>query len=161
MSNWATIADVQLYTKIASSQEDVDSAQFMIELFADVEYNDTMDASGNVLVTETGKAVIGSRDLRYLKMAVAYQAGWMTDHPDLFTHVDIGSMNQDGIFFVYKNENASLLAPMARRALARLSWKRSNNIRVRPSTNRLVNKRFVQESLVNVDVIQPSNWDQM
>lgn len=161
MSNWATIADVQLYTKIASSQEDVDSAQFMIELFADVEYNDTMDASGNVLTTSTGRAVIGSRDLRYLKMAVAYQAGWMTDHPDLFTQVDIGSMNQDGIFFVYKNENAALLAPMARRALGRLSWKRSNNIRINPPRSRRINKRYVQESVQEADIVPIATWEQM
>lgn len=153
MSDWATIQDVQLYTGISVSQENVDSAQFMVELFADVEYNDTVDSSGNLLVS--------SKDRRLLKMATAYQAAWMTEHPDLFTQVDIGSMNQDGIFFVYKNENAALLAPMARRALARLSWKRSNVIRVRPSRNRLVNKRFVQQSLANIDVIQPSNWDQM
>ncbi len=153
MSNWATIADVQLYTGIAVSQENIDSSQFMVEMFTDVEYNDTVDASGNALVS--------SRDLRYLKMAVAYQAAWMIDRPDLFTHVDIGSINQDGIFFVYKNENAGLLAPMTRRAIARLTWKRSGNIRVRPSRNRTANKRFVQQSLTEVDNIDPASWEQM
>lgn len=153
MTNWATIADVQLYTGISVSQENVDSAQFMIELFADAEYNDTVDTSGNALVS--------AKDLKLLKMAVAYQAAWMTDHPDLFTHVDIKSINQDGIFYVQGNDNAFLQAPMARRALKRLSWLRSNNIRVVPSRNRFINKRYVQQSIPGSEFIQPSTWEEM
>jgi hypothetical protein len=79
-------------------------------------------------------------------MATAYQAAWITDHPDLFTHTDIQSINQDGIFYVHQHENSYLIAPMARRALRRLSWMRQRNIRIRPSSRRLVSKSFVDAS---------------
>ena len=122
-------------------------AQGMIELFADVIYNQTIDVSGAPL--------IGAKNLRLLKMATAYQAAWITDHPDLFTHVDITSINQDGIFFVNSNENSSLLAPMARRALKRLSWMRNKNIRVRPGLNRLIDKKYVYEGRTGTEYINP------
>ncbi|MCA1840198.1 MAG: hypothetical protein ABR585_12495 [Gemmatimonadaceae bacterium] len=154
MSAWASIADVQLYTGISVSQENIDASQAMVELFADCIYNQTVDTSGAPLIR--------AKNLRLLKMAVAYQAAWMSDHPDLFTHVDIGSMNQDGVFFVYKHENASLLAPMARRAIARLSWRRNKNIKVRPFAGRsILNKRYVQESMDGIEITPLSRWEQM
>lgn len=150
---WATIADTVLYTRISVSQEDLDSAQAMIEMFADVTYNQTVDVSGAPLIS--------AKNLRLLKMATAYQAAWMTDHPDLFTHVDIGSMNQDGIFFVYKHENAGLLAPMARRALSRLSWRRNKNIKIKPANYRNINRRIVQDSISDVTITSDSFWEEM
>lgn len=132
MASWATPSETLAYTRISVSQDNLDAAQFMIELFADVTYGQT--------------ANISTKNLRLLKMAVAYQAAWMTEHPDLFTHTDIQSINQDGIFYVHQHENSYLLAPMARRAIKRLSWMRNKNIRIRPSTRRLIRKSFVQEN---------------
>lgn len=131
MAAWATISETLSYTRISVEQEDLDSAQFMIELFADVVYGQTEK--------------ISTKNLRLLKMAVAYQAAWMTEHPDLFTHTDIQSINQDGIFYVHQNENSYLLAPMARRCIKRLSWNRVRNIKVRPSTRRLTGRKFIQD----------------
>ena len=146
MATWATINETLGYTRISVEQEDLDSAQFMIELFADVTYNQTADASG--------AALIGAKNFRLLKMATAYQAAWITQHPDLFTHTDINSINQDGIFYVHQHENSYLLAPMARRALKRLSWNRTKNIRVRPSRNRIVRKQYIQEATSGVTYIE-------
>lgn len=129
MAAWATISETQAYTGISVSQDNLDAAQFMVELFADVVYGQT--------------ASISTKNTRLLKMSVAYQAAWMTDHPDLFTHVDVSSINQDGIFYVQKHDNAYLLAPMARRAIARLSWKRNRNIKIRPNTRRIIGKSYV------------------
>lgn len=137
MASWASISETLAYTRLNVEQEDLDSAQAMIELFADVIYE------------QSDK--ISTKNLRLLKMAVAYQAAWMTEHPDLFTHTDIQSINQDGIFYVHQHENSYLIAPMARRALKRLSWMRNKSIRVRPSTRRLVSKRFVDGSHADVE----------
>lgn len=135
MSTWASISETLSYTRISVSQEDLDAAQAMIELFSDVVYNQTADASG--------APTIGAKNFRLLKMAVAYQAAWMTDHPDLFTHTDIQSINQDGIFYVHSNENSYLLAPMARRCIKRLSWMRSKTIRVKPANRSLFGRRVI------------------
>jgi len=142
MATWASIPETATYTGITVSQTQLDIAQFMVELFADVVYEQT----GNLSV----------KNARLLKMAVAYQAAWVTDHPDLFTHVDITTMNQDGIFYVQRNENAYVLAPMAKRAISRLSWKRNRSIKVRPSTRRIVSKQFVDAS--DYELIESYNY---
>lgn len=142
MAAWASIAETQTYTGIAVSQSQLDMAQAMVELFADVVYGQTEN--------------ISVKNARLLKMAVAYQAAWMTEQPDLFTHADISTMNQDGIFFVQRNENANILAPMAKRAIMRLSWKRNRNIKVRPSTRRLVGKRFINAT--DYELVESYNY---
>lgn len=117
---WATTGEVLTYTGITVTEAEVDQAQFMVEMFADV----------------TEDAILSTKNLRFLKMATAYQAAWMTEHPDIFTHVDVSTMLQDGLQFTRGHENATLLAPMARRAINRLSWRRNRSIKIRPSKRR-------------------------
>lgn len=117
---WATTAETLAYTSISVSQDNIDAAQAMIELFADV--TEASSDAGN----------ISPKNLRLLKLAVAYQAAWMTSQPDLFTRSDVGLMTQDGISFTSPHANSGLLAPMAKRAVDRLSWKRNRNQRIRP-----------------------------
>lgn len=116
---WATVGETLTYTKITVDQGDIESAQFMVEIFSDV--------------TEDADANISSKNLRLLKMAVAYQAAWISDHPDIFTHVDVSTMLQDGIQFTNAHANAGVLAPMAKRAIDRLSWKRNRSIKIKRS----------------------------
>jgi hypothetical protein len=116
---WATVGEVLTYTGIEVTEAEVQQAQFIVELFADT----TEEAS------DAGN--ISSKNLRFLRMAVAYQAAWITEHPDLFTHVDVSTMLQDGLQFTRGNENATLLAPFARRAINRLSWRRNRSIKVK------------------------------
>lgn len=115
--SWASIAETLTYTRITVLQADIDAAQAMVELFADV--------------TPDSDTRIHSKNLRLLKMAVAYQAAWISDHPDIFTHVDVSTMLQDGVQFTNLHANSGVLAPMAKRAIDRLSWKRNRNIKVR------------------------------
>lgn len=129
MATWATASETLAYTGISVSEDNLTAAQAMIELFADVIYE------------QSDK--ISTKNLRLLKMSVAYQAAWMTDHDDLFTHTDIQSINQDGIFYVHQHENSYLLAPMARRAIKRLSWMRNKTIRIKPSNRNLFRRRVV------------------
>ena len=116
---WATVAETLTYTGITVTEAEVQQAQFIVELFCDT----TEEASD--------AGLISSKNLRFLKMAVAYQAAWITEHPDLFTHVDVSTMLQDGLQFTRGHENATLLAPLARRAINRLSWKRNRSIKVK------------------------------
>jgi hypothetical protein len=117
---WATIAETLSYTSITVGQTTLDSAQAMVELFADV-----TEASSDA-------SLISPKNLRLLKLAVAYQTAWMTSQPDLFTRSDMGLMTQDRISFTSPHANSSILAPMAKRAIDRLSWRRNRNQRIRP-----------------------------
>ena len=110
MTNWATATDVDTYTGITATDAEVLRAQALIELFSGT----TTDASDDGLIS--------TRNLRHLKMAVAYQAAWMTMHPDVFTNVDLNNISQDGVSATMQHDNAALLAPLALRCLRRLSW---------------------------------------
>ncbi len=117
---WATTAETLSYTGMTVSDDTLDSAQAMSELFSDV------------TETSSDAGLISPKNLRLLKLAVAYQAAWMTSQPDLFTRSDVGLMTQDGISFTSPHANSSVLAPMAKRAIDRLSWRRNRNQRIRP-----------------------------
>ena len=108
---WADADDVETYTGIAAagiSNALLIRAQDIIELFAGT----TFLATDNLSAT----------NLRRLSRAVAYQAGWMTLHPDVYTNVDVDSVSQDGGSYTPSHANAALLAPLAKRHLDRLTW---------------------------------------
>lgn len=105
---WADASDVLLYTGETVDEATVIRAQDIIDLFTGT----TFAAFPNL----TG------RNLRHLNRAVAYQAGWMNHHPDLYAHLDMANVNQDGANFTPQHDNAALLAPFAKRWLSRLTW---------------------------------------
>lgn len=104
---WATPADVKTYTGLTATEAEIMQAHLLIELFAGT----TIEASnvGNV----------SSRNRRYLRMAVAYQTAWMQEHPDIFTAMDVTSVEGAQL----RSDNAGFLAPLADRCLNRLSWR--------------------------------------
>ncbi|WP_213451589.1 hypothetical protein [Rhizomonospora bruguierae] len=121
MTEWATPSDVLSIAKATVTEDDVTSARFIVELFA----HTTTEAS------DAGN--ISSGNLRLLRMAVAYQAAWMQAHPDVLTNVDVDSFSQDGQSAVHAHANAALLAPLAKRCIDRLSWRRES---IRTTTRR-------------------------
>lgn len=117
---WADIADVLTFTGITVTDADLVKAQDIIELFSGTTF----------LATEN----LSSTNLRRLNRAVAYQAAWMSLHPDVYTNVDVDSVSQDGVNYTPGHENAALLAPLADRHLRRLTW-RLRPLRVRRRYN--------------------------
>lgn len=112
---WATTDDALTYTGIITTAAQVAQAQAVVELFADV----------------TEEALISGKNLRILKLAVSYQAAWITQHPDAFTNMDTTSVSQDQVSATWLHANAGILAPLAKRSIDRLSWKRNRAIRIR------------------------------
>lgn len=117
---WASTTDVATYTGVTVTAAQVEQAQAVVELFADT----TTDAS------DAGN--ISAKNLRLLKLAVAYQAAWITQHPDAFTNIDVNSFNQDQVSGTLTHANALILAPLAKRCIDRLSWKRVRPLRIGP-----------------------------
>lgn len=116
---WCTISDVINLTGVSVNTETVTAAQSVIEIFAGT----TEEAS------DAGN--ISSTNLRLLLHAVAYQAAWLASHPDAFATIDVQSASQDNISYTPAHANAQILAPMAKRCMDRLSWKRHRNIIIR------------------------------
>src|SRR5687768_3330046 len=115
---WATDDDVVTITGREATQESLAAAQVIVEIFSGT----TELASDDELIS--------SRNLRFLKNAVAFQAVWLDAHPDVLDAMDVEGVSQDGLNAQYANANAHLLAPLANRCIARLSWRRQ--IQTRP-----------------------------
>lgn len=113
---WATEAEVLALTGTAVTAAHLTQAQGVIDLF-----------SGATETTED----LNVRNLRLLKAAAAYQAAWMAAQVDVPGRVEVSRVDQDGVEVHPAHEDALVLAPLARRALAQLSWRRRATVTVR------------------------------
>jgi hypothetical protein len=112
-ATWASVSDVLNFTGIVVSNPQLLQAQGIIDLACARTYE--------------VKSVLLARDLHWLKVAVVYQAAWMTAQPDLFTRTDITQYTQDGMSAILA-PGALTVAPFARMALRRLRWMQSRSI---------------------------------
>lgn len=112
---WADVTYTENITGVVVSESQLAQAQAVIELFSGV----------------TESYALSGRDGRHLRMAVAYQAAWMKGQIDVTTRTDVSSVTQDEMSFQYANPDAPVLAPLARAALKRLSWKGTRSTLVR------------------------------
>lgn len=139
---WATQELTRNLTGVEVTDADLFKAQAIIELFSGV----TIEASDNDLIS--------GRNLRLLTWAVAYEAVFVKDRPDLFTGADTSNWSQDGVSATPSNENAALLAPLALRCLRRLSW-RTEPLRALTRRGRSSDDRGNRDSAVRDDQF---NW---
>lgn len=112
---WADATYTENTTGVVVTEAQLAQAQGMIELFSGV----------------TEDYALSGRDVRHLRMAVAYQAAWLKGQIDVTTRTDVSSVTQDEMSFQYANQEAPVLAPLARVALKRLSWKGTRSTMVR------------------------------
>jgi hypothetical protein len=113
---WATPQQVTDITGATVSDVQLSQAQASIEMFSNRIYPDADR--------------MRTRDLYWLRMAVAYQAAWMLGQFDLHTRMDANQVQQDGIV-ASLDPRAMSLGPEAKAALQRCSWMRSRTIHVR------------------------------
>lgn len=110
---WADVSYTTSITGVVVTEAHLAQAQGHIELFSGV----------------TEDYAVKARDVRYLRMAVAYQAAFVKGQIDLATRTDVSSVTQDEMSLVYANQEAPVLGPLARHALKRLSWKTNRSVR--------------------------------
>jgi hypothetical protein len=114
VATWCDEARVLELTAITVSSAQLLRAQGVIETFVDVDPADPGD--------------ISDRDRERLAKALAYQAGWMFEKIDAFTHTDVTQVSQDGLSFTYAHPDAAELAPLAKRNIDMLSWNASGPV---------------------------------
>jgi hypothetical protein len=114
---WATIPDVLSVTGKTVTQEEVDRAHFVVEIHVSRTQGTPADA-------------LTARDEYWLKQAVAYQTAWMKAQPDFYERIEVITLLQDGVEVRDLPPDALTLAPMARRAIRRLSWRKSRSVHV-------------------------------
>lgn len=110
VTQWATIADVDDVTgKTVTEKERGIAVRSLEPLIGVIEAVERPD--------------ISDRDRYWLKLATCYQAAFVLDNPDLFSRNDVTSASQDGESANFRNVDAHLLAPLARKCIRRLSWR--------------------------------------
>lgn len=110
MAEWATLDDVYAVTRRIVSEDDLALAQAIVE-----------DQAG--FFGEFDEADVSTRNQRFLKRAVCWQAPWVAAHPDILEAMDVTGVSGDGVSAQHATDTAAFLAPMARRCLNRVSWK--------------------------------------
>jgi hypothetical protein len=117
-TTWATAADVLSLTGATVTDAQLTQANGAIELHAGRLYTDAA-------------ARTGTRDLEWMRRATAYQAVWMASQPDVFTRLDYTEVAKETGAATKVTATAMTLAPLARKALARVSWLKSRSVHVR------------------------------
>jgi len=113
---WASVQDVIDATGVSVTDQKLAQAQSDIEIHCGRIYKDTPR--------------IRPRDLYWLGQAVARQAAWIGGQFGLETRLDATQTQQDGVSTTLA-DGGLVLAPMAARALKRVSWMRSRTVHVR------------------------------
>lgn len=113
---WATAQKVIDVTGVTVTDQQLAQAQDDIEIFAGRVYDDTPR--------------IRTRDLYWLGRAVARQAAWAAGQVALETRLDATQIQQDQVSSTLTGDGL-VLAPMAARALRRVSWMRSRTVHIR------------------------------
>jgi len=75
------------------------------------------------LIESVERKSMADRDRYWLKLAVCYQAAWLVAQPDYLERNAVASVSQDGQSASAGNPDWLTLAPLARKALRRLSWR--------------------------------------
>lgn len=113
---WASAQDVTNATGVTVTGAQLAQAQAAIEIFTSRIFADTDR--------------IRTRDLHWLGQAVAYQAAWLAGQFGLETRLDATQIQQDQVSSTLQGDGL-VLAPMAARALRRVSWMRSRTVHIR------------------------------
>lgn len=113
---WANASDVMTATGVTVTDQQLAQAQAAVEVFSGRIYSDSER--------------MRTRDLYWLGRAVAYQAAWLAGQFGLETRLDATQIQQDGVSTTLAGDGLTL-APMAARALKRVSWMRSRTVHVR------------------------------
>ena len=140
---WCDTAKVAELTDVTVTDAQLLKAQGVIETFVDV---DPADPGEHLSV----------RDRERLVKATAYQAGWMFEKIELFSRTDVENLSQDGTAFRYANPDAVVLAPLADRNIAKLSWNASGP--VGPKCGAKYGTIFEVEAATLRDEVDPVPW---
>lgn len=117
MVAWATPEDVFNRTQKTVSEVDIAVAQGIVDEYAGID-SDTVEV-----------ALIWPKDQKRLLKAVCYQTAFMDSQVDITGRQDVKAVAQDGVSATFAHDDPGILAPLARRAITQLSWKRPRPLR--------------------------------
>lgn len=125
-TTWCTAADVLQLTGVTVDLPQVYIANATLELHLGRTYVELVSNPDN-----GGKVKVGRRDIEWLRRACAYQCAWIAGQPDLFRRLDADAVPAGGGRPIVLKDRGLTLAPLARKALERVTWLRSRSLHVR------------------------------
>jgi hypothetical protein len=139
MGTWGTAEEASAITNASLTTGDLVAANELLEIWVGVRPTDRIKEK----ISSQSK-----RNLRLLQKAEAYQAAWMKEKPALFERSDTDNVIQDTLQFSKGDVDMHLIAPAAKAAIQRISWRSSRTIDpLTPSQTALIRKKFYAESL--------------
>lgn len=117
MVAWATPEQVKDITGAVINETDIAIAQGIVDLHASIE--------SEFVDLET----MWPKDISRLKKAVSYQAKFMDSQVEVLGRQDVKGVSQDGVSATFNTVDSVALAPLARKAIEQLSWKRPRGLR--------------------------------
>lgn len=131
-NTWATAADVLNITGQNVTDAQVQYSGSIVDLFTGRPYSfQWTEPSSQETITYNWWENVGASDTYYLKLAVVYQVLWVQQQPDLYTRLELDSIQTMRAPIKLNNDNGLMLGPLARKALSRVSWLRSRALHVR------------------------------
>jgi hypothetical protein len=131
-NTWAMPADVLNITGQTVTEAQVQIAGSIIDLFTGRPYSFSWtDPSSQEVIAYNWFENVGATDTYYLNLSVVYQTLWMMQQPDIFTRLELDSIQTMRAPIKLNNDNALMIGPLARKALSRVSWLRSRALHVR------------------------------
>lgn len=114
---WCSVTDVLTFTGRPVTQQDVNTAQGMLEALVHRVWR----------VTDSER-----RDYYWLTRACAWQALYVNAHPELLTMMDVSSISQDGLSISFKGsaQSVATYSPIALRFLSSLFRGSNTTIRL-------------------------------
>jgi hypothetical protein len=114
MAGLVTAAEVKTLLGVDVEQQHLAMAHADVDRLGGIDLDDASTLSR-----------VKARDIKHVKWAIAYQAAWLSSQIDIHARMDVaeisGSSSDGGI--KVRDELTQVLAPLARSALERLSWK--------------------------------------
>lgn len=116
----ATADDVSDITGYTAAETDIRKAQGIVEVHA---------GKPEALITNV-------EDLAWMKYAVAWQTAYMaTDPNSVFEQANVQSLRQNDTTIDFGDKDYAI-APLAQKAIRRLSWNRSRSVPTAPAVGR-------------------------
>lgn len=123
---WATVPDILAATGRTVTEVDRNLSAQAIEMHTG-------------LIEAVERPDIADRDRYWLKLAVCYQAVWLTAQPDYLERNAVASASQDGQSATMGNADWLTLSPQARKCIKRLSWRGVRTVATQPGNRTPVN----------------------
>jgi hypothetical protein len=102
-------------------------------------------------------AHVGTRDTEWMRRACAFQCVWMAAQPDMYTRLEMEAISATGRPVPIR-ETALVLAPLARKALSRVSWLRSRSLHIRSPFQDGLGAAVLGGPVVDYDDMDGGGW---